>query len=329
MLIKMTPWTSEEVDSLRGFFEGVEGIVEDPIYPEKSFLSDVFYSGSMPGELLSKMEYRAAASTDDQPYFNFLRKKIKKFAADPGNFMTYSTAAILNKQLKRSYFPQDIIHLIVTGLASVIFAVIFIFVPLFFSKAGRATWSGKTSSLMYFSCLGSGFIIFELVFIQIFMKLIGYPLYTYSTVVFAILFAAALGSLYSGKSGIRPEVKWKVPFIGILVTGIILILVHQPVFELFLQSTEAVRIGVAIALIFPLGFFLGMPFPLGILAIEKQPTGAIAWAWAMNGLFTVIGGILSVLLSIYCGFKVTLIAGLLIYCIAFFLFPKMRSAGAQ
>ena len=329
MLIKMSPWTPEEVDSLRSFFEGLEGIVEDPIYPEKSFLSDDFYSGEMPDDLLARMEYRAAASTDNLPYFNFLRKKIKKFSADPGNFMTYSTAAILNKQLKRSYFPQDIIHLLVTGAASILFTIIFIFVPLFFSRAGKVSWSGKASSLLYFSCLGSGFIIFELVFIQIFMKLIGYPLYTYSTVVFALLLAAGLGSYFSSKAGITPAVRWKIPFIGIILTGLALTVTHQPIFELFLKTNEAVRILAAIALIFPLGFFLGMPFPLGILSIEKQPTGAIAWAWAMNGLFTVIGGILSVLLSIFCGFKITLLAALLIYCLAFFLFAKMRTMAVR
>lgn len=330
LLIKMTPWTPQEVDSLRNFFHGVEVIFEDPIHPEKGFLSDDFYSGSMPGELLAKMEYRGAASTDDRPYFNFLRKKIKKFSAEPGNYMDFSTAAILNKQLKRSYFPQDVIHLIVTGIASILFTVVFIFLPLFFSRAGRASWHGKASALMYFSCLGAGFIIFELVFIQIFMKLIGYPLYTYSTVVFALLLAAGLGSYASGRAGITPSSRWKVPFIGVLVTGIILLAVHQSVFELFLQTGELVRIAVAVALIFPLGFFLGMPFPLGILSIEKQPSGAIAWAWAMNGLFTVIGGMLSVLLSIFYGFRITLLAALLIYCLAFFLFPRMgRSAAGQ
>lgn len=325
MLIKMTPWTAEEVDRLRDFFKGHVGIVEDPIFPEKSFLSDEFYSGSMPKDLLSSVEYRVAASTDDRPYFNFLRKKVEKFSADPGNFMTYSTAAILNKQLKRSYFPQDIIHLIITGLASLIFCFVFIFVPLFFSKAGKASWDGKASALLYFSCLGSGFIIFELVFIQIFMKLIGYPLYTYSTVVFAMLLAAGMGSYFSSMIKITPRNRWKIPFIGIFITGIALLTLHQSIFQVFLQSNEAVRIAVSIAMIYPLGFFLGMPFPLGILAIEKQPSGAIAWAWAMNGLFTVVGGILSVLLSIFYGFRITLIAALLIYVGAFFLFSKMKA----
>ncbi|MCP3931668.1 MAG: hypothetical protein GY705_21510 [Bacteroidetes bacterium] len=325
MLIKMTPWTESEAAQLRNFFEGHVGIVEDPLNPEESFLSDEFYSGTMSDTTLDAAEYHLAPSTDDRPYFNFLRKKFnKKFSKDPGNNMTYSTAAILNKQLKRSYFPRDIIHLVITGIASLVFSVIFIFVPLFFSKVGRTPWSGKAPALIYFSCLGSGFIIFELVFIQIFMKLIGYPLYTYTTVVFAVLLAAATGSLASGKMGLTPRSGWIVPFVGILVTSIALLLSHQWFFEIFLQSTEIVRIIVAILLIFPLGFFLGMPFPLGIMVIAKQRQGAVAWAWAMNGLFTVIGGIASVLLSLKYGFKVTIITAILIYIIAMILFPYMR-----
>lgn len=46
----------------------------------------------------------------------------------------------------------------------------------------------------------------------------------------------------------------------------------------------------------------------------------------MNGLFTVIGGILSVVLSIYCGFRVTLLAALFVYLLAFALFAKMRAS---
>jgi hypothetical protein len=143
-----------------------------------------------------------------------------------------------------------------------------------------------------------------------------------------MLLAAGLGSYVSGRAGITPEQRWRLPFVGVLVTGVILLAIHQPVFELFLQTAEPVRIAVAVALIFPLGFFLGMPFPLGILAIEQRPSGAIAWAWAMNGLFTVIGGILSVVLSIFYGFRVTLLAALLIYGLALVLFPRMREGGA-
>jgi spermidine synthase len=328
MLIRMTPWTEEEMVELRGFFHGHTRVVEDPLAPEKSFLSDDFYSGTMPKELLARMEYRAGASTDDRPYFNFLRKNVKNFSAEPGNYMTYSTAAILNRQVVRGFIPKDVVHLFVTGGAALFFTVAFLFIPLLFSRVGREPWQGKICTLLYFSCLGAGFIIFELIFIQIFMKLIGYPLYTYSTVLFVTLFAAAVGSYCSGSFGITPQRHWSTPFAGVICSAVLMMLFQQQIFEIFLQNNVAVRIAIASLLLFPIGFFMGMPFPLGILAIEKKPRGAIAWAWAMNGLFTVIGGILSVVLSIYYGFQMTLLFAMMIYVLAWVLYARLRTSAA-
>ncbi|RWX51157.1 hypothetical protein VU01_11971, partial [Candidatus Electrothrix marina] len=45
----------------------------------------------------------------------------------------------------------------------------------------------------------AGFISIELIFIQLFHKLIGYPLYTYAAVVFAFLIAAGTGSYMTDK----------------------------------------------------------------------------------------------------------------------------------
>src|SRR3569833_4124471 len=95
--------------------------------------------------------------------------------------------------------------------------------------------------------------------------------------------------------------------------GVALILVYPPIAQAGLALPLGGRIAVATLMIFPLGFFLGMPFPLGILAIEKQPRGAIAWAWGMNGLFTVIGGLASVIGGVALGSDFTIIIALVVY----------------
>lgn len=324
LLIKMSPWTKREVDAIRDFFWGHTKLVEDPLDYENSFLSQAFYSGDFPPQLEKEIEYRVHACTDNRPYFNFLRKSNRLQPSDPPKFMTYSTAAILNSQLRRGSIPTDVIHLIVTGSASLLFTALFILIPLFFSKAGKAQWPCKISSLIYFSCLGAGFILIELVFIQLFMKLIGYPLYTYSTIVFALLLSAAMGSFFSSKINIGSGKRWCWPFIGVLVMGVFIIFSHAYIFDFFLTSKTAIRILAAVVMIVPIGLFMGMPFPLGILSIKKQPAGAIAWAWGLNGLFTVIGGLLSVILSIFLGFKATILIALFIYAIAFGMYANMR-----
>ncbi len=324
MLIKMSPWTESELQEIRSYFHSRIQMVVNPLHPENNMLAPVFFSGDMPTSLIDDSLYRVSAATDDRPYFNFLRKGFSKLEANPTKYLNYSTASLLNSQLKRGGIPSDVIHLIVTAIASFFFIILFIFVPLFFSGAGRSKWQGKISSLGYFSCLGAGFIIFELSFIQIFMKLVGYPLYTYSTVVFALLLAAGIGSATSKKLQVAPGKNWKLPFVGILVCSVVTLLCYQSWFELFLQTSTTVRILAAVVLIFPLGFFLGMPFPLGILTIEKQPKGVIPWAWAMNGLFTVVGGLGSVLLSIFCGFRITLVVAILLYIGAWGLYSQLR-----
>jgi sugar phosphate permease len=155
------------------------------------------------------------------------------------------------------------------------------------------------------------------------MKLVGYPLYTYSTVIFTMLLAAGIGSFSSKHIVSNHKNRWYIPFTGIIATALFIIIGNKYIFNLFLASPTPIRILVCFLMIFPLGFFLGMPFPLGILGLETKPKGAIAWAWGINGLFTVIGGLSSVILSLIFGFRVSLSIALLLYLVAFALFPRL------
>jgi hypothetical protein len=325
LLIRMSPWTKAEVALLEHWFWGHTVMMENPYKPKSSMLSDEFYSGELSRETIDLVPFRVTAATDNRPYFNFLRKKWEVYHRSyPEKYMDFSTAALLSSQYLNRKIPNDLEHLVVISAASLFFALFFTLVPLLFSRAGRTRWQGKLSAMGYFSCLGAGFIMVELLFIQIFMKLIGFPLHTYSAVVFSLLVAAALGSLGSGKLHITPCRRWLLPFIGI-VTALVLFLAVYPVyFHYFLAFSIWFRILAAVVLIFPAGFFMGMCFPLGILAISSQPEGAIAWAWGMNGLFTVIGGIMSVLISLYFGFNFTLLVGVLMYILALLLFMRIR-----
>jgi hypothetical protein len=88
------------------------------------------------------------------------------------------------------------------------------------------------------------------------------------------------------------------------------------------------RILAAAAMMFPVAFFLGMPFPLGILAIANKPRPVVAWAWGMNGLFTVVGGFLSMLISMALGFNVAITFALGLYALAFAVFKRLQGAEA-
>jgi hypothetical protein len=330
LLIKMTPWTPAEIATLSAFLgssklapEDRLYLTENPLDPAKSFLPAVFYSGSYPASLARQIPADFAPVTDDWPYYGDLRKQLTPVAARPGNFLDPGTVFVLNSSIIRGV-PMDVIHFFLTGAASLLFAILLIMVPLRFSRVGRQEGSAAIALLTYFSCLGAGFIILELVFIQKFMNLIGSPLYTYSTVIFTLLCAAGLGSAASERLGIGPRQRWSGPFLAVIALGLALLVWYPNIASLVLSLPLAGRVAVSGALLFPLGFFLGMPFPLGILAIQNQPRGAIAWAWGMNGIFTAAGGLLAALLSLEEGFNFTIIVALACYVGAVSVFARMR-----
>ncbi len=339
--IKMTPWAIEEVDKLNHFMLPSRAtkknrdrfrLVEDPLHPEAGFLSDEFYSGSLSSELIARVPYRITAPTDDQPYFNFVRKRFADEEVDPPNFVSPSIAGMLNSQMADKQkvgklpfgIPLDVAHYVLSGVVSLVFGLLFVLVPLLSRAKKRERWPGELTSLLYFSCLGAGFIIVELTLAPVFIKLIGIPLHTYSTVIFTMLGAAGLGSNAANSLRVSPGERWWLPYVGVIASGLLLLATYPVVFGWFLASPMAVRILVAGVMVFPISFWMGMCLPLGILAIEQKPRGAIAWAWGMNGLFTTIGGIAAAVVSMYWGFRSSLLLALLSYVLAGLTFMRLK-----
>jgi len=336
VLIKMQPWTAAEIAQLNAFLAPAElgayyqmHLAENPLDPSKNFLSADFYSGEFPSAIADAMPIDATPRTDNRPYFGLMRKSLQILTPDSSRFLDSATALYLNSAMMKGKIPMDLIHLFITGAASALFVLLFVFIPLRFSKVGRERGSTALPLVTYFSCLGAGFIILELVFIQKFMHVIGSPLYTYSTVFFTVLFSAGVGSASSARLGISSSKRWAVPFVAILAIGLALVALYPALSRYALSLSLPGRMLASSLMMFPLGFFLGMPFPLGILTISNQPRGAIAWAWGMNGLFTVVGGFVSVIVSVKFGFNFAILLALSIYAVAFSVFPKLRAMAPQ
>jgi spermidine synthase len=335
LLVRMRPWTPGELADLQRFFSTVGPdefafrLLQDPTNPSASFLPAGFFSGDLSPQLAAQSAVRVRPAEDDQPFFNFLRKSARPLEARQDTFVDAATAEMLNSQLRKGRIPMDLIHLIVTGVVSLCFAGGLIMVPLWKSEIRDARPAARYLSMLYFSCLGAGFILIELVFIQIFMKLVGYPVHTYALVIFTLLFGAGLGSSLSGRLGITPDTRWSWPFLGILAYGGVFVWAYPSIIDYFLAAPDPIRMAVAAVLILPIGLFLGMPFPLGILIAERQPAGAIAWAWGLNGLFTVVGSLASVLLGMSVGFQAAILVALAIYVIAFIAFAALRQTAPE
>ena len=79
------------------------------------------------------------------------------------------------------------------------------------------------------------------------------------------------------------------------------------------------------AAIVPLGFFMGIPFPLGIQLLGRKHGEFIPWAWAINACISVIAPILAIMLALRTGFQAVIWMGALAYILAFASLRKLMT----
>ena len=70
---------------------------------------------------------------------------------------------------------------------------------------------------------------------------------------------------------------------------------------------DAARIVISAALIAPLAFFMGMPFPLGLARVEATRCPARSLGLGINGCASVTGAVLATLLAIHVGFTAVVV----------------------
>ena len=176
--------------------------------------------------------------------------------------------------------------------------------------------------LTYFFCLGLAFLFIEIAFIQKFILILYHPLYAVTVVLSAFLLSAGAGSQMSkklsqsaAKSGIM------LPVAVISVVSICYSLGFQSITDFLLETGNISRYLFSILLIAPLGFCMGMPFPMALASISQTTPALIPWAWGINGCASVISAILATLIATQFGFTVLIFLALGLYCLAAWCFP--------
>jgi hypothetical protein len=191
-------------------------------------------------------------------------------------------------------------------IQALVLSIVFILLPL--RRLESRVKRKDVLFLSYFFLIGIGYMFIEITTIQRFILILGNPAYSISLVLFSLLLSSGLGSYYSNK--ITPGGKKHLLLLGSIAGLSILYAVLSPFVYYILGQSFVVRILVSILFIFPLGFLMGMPFPIGIRLLSDSRKEIISWAWAVNGCASVIGSILTTILALYFGFStVYLFAG--------------------
>lgn len=246
-------------------------------------------------------EFDISPATDNRPYFyNFFKPALIH------SIQTYGPAQV-------PVTEWGYLILVILLLPVGVISFFLILVPLIL-KAGPIQAQEK-EILVYFALIGLGFFFIEMPLIQKMIQFLGHPSYSLSIVLAGLLVFSGLGSLFSAR--IFP--KGQGVFLAILMILLITSLFHfglDWIFSTFISCPVSAKILVVLMALAPLGFFLGFPFPRGLERVKQINGSLVAWAFGVNGFFSVISILSATLLAMIFGYPAVFTLAILCYATA-------------
>jgi hypothetical protein len=186
-------------------------------------------------------------------------------------------------------------------------ALLLIIVPLVFLRhtgAQPATAGERLRTLAYFALIGGAFLTLEITWIERLQAFLGHPLYATGLVLAGFLLFAGIGSAWAQRRGSDEGARLLLLAVGMIsVCGILYVLALPAILESFAAAPIWQRALVAILLVAPLAFAMGIPFPIALAALQNRAPGLLAWAWGINGCVSVIAAAATPLLAAELGFS--------------------------
>jgi hypothetical protein len=313
-MLKKSPWTRTEVSALveRLHTEGPSAsrsapeILYSPFHAKAgSMYSDLYYDILSAPDLqgfYAAQSFDVSPSTDDRPFFNQQARWSRlAFRALNQTGTTTGTESMLIMLLVQT---------------AVIAGLLILFPLVRFARQGLRT-GGCWSYLVYFAGLGLGFIMVEIALLQRFTLFLGEPIYAFAVVLGSLLVFTGVGAYLGERLSRRPGRGISAALTAAIAVLLVTAVGMPHVFDVTLGLGLPWRVIISAALVAPLGMALGMPFPLGLVAVGAGAPTLVPWAWGVNGFFTVIGSVVAMLLGMMFGFSVVLAVAGACYVLCF------------
>ena len=323
ILIKKSPFTQADLETFAESTAVLGGAqqIYTPASPDpgSSITKAITLEGDDLEQFYQEHPYKVRPIDDDAPFF--------------WHFVSFPDALFGSDRTERFNVEEGIGErlLIVLLIAATLLGALFLLAPLVFLRDVWNRIPHKLAAGAYFAALGLGFMFLEISLIQRLTLFLGYPTYSLTITLFAILLSTGCGSLLSERWAAQPRRAMS----GLAVILITLVVFYElaldPIVDVAVGEPLALRIGITIALLAPLGLCLGCFMPLGLGAIstltEEHSDEYVAWCWAVNGFFSVVASVLATVLSMTIGFGQVMFVGLAIYLIGILAFRRIPSLG--
>jgi SAM-dependent methyltransferase len=169
---------------------------------------------------------------------------------------------------------------------------------------------------LYFYCIGAGLMLIQYGLMSWFRSFFGDPVSTSYTVVLLLLVGIAAGSA-SLERLLRSSRRRRSVSVGIALVTSTLVLAFLP--HSLGLSSWLFRCAIAAMALLPLGWVLGIFFPLGL---RREPEEAVPGAYLFDALGSVAGFFVFYWVALWGGILATLGLGFLTYVVATLVLPR-------
>lgn len=353
LLVKASPFTPRELDALKEFcasrlfdlsyYPGIRAqetnrfsVLDRELYYEaaRSLL------GAEGERFTDDYVFAIRPAHDDQPYFF--------------HFFKWKSLPLLLRTMGREWVPfleWGYIVLVATLLEAAVISFALIVLPLWFTEPAEpmrvmtaTVHSGdgdrraaplkpgtapRVRLFIYFFGIGLGYLFVEMVLIQKLTLLLGHPIYAVAVVLAGMLAFSGAGSLVA--NGLDDALWLRRATLFVAAGALLSAGLLSPLVRATLGWSTTPKFLLALGVLAPLAFFMGMPFSLGLRRAAKvTATGErwVAWAWTVNGCASVLSTILATLLAMAWGFRVVLVVAAGLYLAAGYAFDLLREKAA-
>jgi hypothetical protein len=193
-----------------------------------------------------------------------------------------------------------------------------LFLPLFFVR--RNDKKPSIFQVLYFFGVGAGFMFVELFFIKKYILLFGDPIISFTVVVTGVLIFSSFGGAWSQQKEIDILKTALFCLAGILLLAFFVL---NLLIEQLLRLADIWRYAGALLVLLPIGFLMGLPFPLGMREMLNSPTQR-AYAWSVNGCASVLTSIVSAQLALVFGISSILGCAIAAYFVVTFSWQQIN-----
>jgi hypothetical protein len=303
LLVSRDPLSDRDLDALEAVAARMQfEVVQSPRRSADPTFADIA-SGERLAAAIADHPLNIAAPTDDRPFFFYMLRLRDVFDTarwrDQG-IVQFNMAAV--------------------GVLGVLFVTVLVLtalcigLPLLFSSA-RRDLTGAGPHLVFFAAIGFGFMLVEISQVQRLAIFLGHPVYSLSVVLFSLLLSSGAGSVSTGRMSGGPEgARSAIVRLALLVVVLVAFGAMTPAaVRYFEAASTTVRILVSVIILFPLGFFMGMAFPIGMRRALRELPSLAPWLWGVNGAASVCASVAAVVIAIGAGISAAFWAGVACY----------------